>query len=280
MVNFERSGFASISDIEEQKFKEIYLNLEKEQDTFITEECHFRSNTYKWPKDALHNWSRIWEYPYVYYHLQKLLKNRNWVKDSLPSILDLGSGVTFFPFAVEKLGYKVICIDNDPICVNDLNMAIHHFKKSEAISSKLSDGILIPVPENSIDVLYCISVLEHIENIAPTINEVARVLKPDGVFILTIDIDTRGDSEIGREKYSILRHHLFENFCYLLPNISIHPSDILSTMNSSLPLPGLKNKTSEMFFSSKQIIKSFLGLKTNFPPPVRLNVEAFILRKI
>jgi len=279
MSSFDRSGFASLTDFETKRFKEIFAQLEEEQKLFISAADNFRSSAYVWPWDALHNWSRVWEYPYVYYHLKDLVDNKSWSKNKKPTVLDLGSGVTFFPFTIEKLGYNVICVDNDPICVNELTKAIHHFKKENNIASKLSDGKSIPIQDDSVDVLYCISVLEHIENVIPIIDEAERVLKSNGIFILTIDIDTRGDSEIGPYKYEILQKKLFEKFCYFLPNISTHPKNILSTVNSTYPYPGKKTKVAGLLFSLKQIIKTFLGLKKNFPPPVRLNVEAFILKK-
>lgn len=44
------------------------------------------------------------------------------------------------------------------------------------------DGINIPLPDAVIDAVYCKQVLEHVEEPAPLLTEVARVLKPGGLF--------------------------------------------------------------------------------------------------
>ena len=98
-----------------------YVDLmEVEQRNFLNVESHFRNPEYNWPRDALHNWSRIWEYPYVYHQLKFY---RREFSDSFPLIVDFGGGVTFFPFLVAKLGYRIVCTDIDPICEKDLKKA-------------------------------------------------------------------------------------------------------------------------------------------------------------
>ena len=278
---FNRSGFASITDFEDENYLKLFHDLEKLQDEFITKTDFLRSNNYKWPKDALHNWSRIWEYPYVYYHVQNIIEKLNIDNNNI-TIVDLGSGVTFFPFALEKYCSKVICADSDPICIDDIEKRINYFKKNKSIIGTLSKGLNIPIKEESVDILYSISVLEHIEkieDISIIIQDIYRVLKKNGIFILTVDVDLRGDAEIKREKYRLLQNNLLEKFTYLVPNISIHPLDILTTVNSPIPMAQVKDGLSSSYFNIKQKIKPFLGKKIILPPPTRLSVEGFILKK-
>jgi SAM-dependent methyltransferase len=46
------------------------------------------------------------------------------------------------------------------------------------------------LPADSVDRIYCISVIEHLtsEDLHSTLHEVRRVLKPDGLFIFTVDL--------------------------------------------------------------------------------------------
>jgi SAM-dependent methyltransferase len=44
------------------------------------------------------------------------------------------------------------------------------------------DGINLPLPDASIDAVYCKQVLEHVRDPQPLLQEVARVLRPGGVF--------------------------------------------------------------------------------------------------
>ncbi|HEX8054307.1 MAG TPA: class I SAM-dependent methyltransferase, partial [Thermoleophilaceae bacterium] len=45
------------------------------------------------------------------------------------------------------------------------------------------DGRSIPAGDASVDVVYCKQVLEHVEERAPLIADVARVLRPGGLFL-------------------------------------------------------------------------------------------------
>ena len=67
---FEKSGIASIEDAMDAGCQDILALLERKQELFLSKEQIFRSAAYKWPRDPLHTWSRIWEYPYVFYHLK------------------------------------------------------------------------------------------------------------------------------------------------------------------------------------------------------------------
>src|SRR5258708_6380117 len=118
---FNRSGLAALSDLSTPEWRRLFAMLEEEQAGFLAREGDFRGPMYKWPRDPLHWWSRAWEYPYVYFHLQR--QRELWDAEYVPWVVDLGSGVTFFPFAAARLGYRVTCADIDPICSRDLSRA-------------------------------------------------------------------------------------------------------------------------------------------------------------
>lgn len=69
---FKRCGLACIVDLKSKQWEELFRLMTVEQEAFLVYESRFRSPDYIWPRDALKNWSRVWEYPYTYYHL------RNW----------------------------------------------------------------------------------------------------------------------------------------------------------------------------------------------------------
>jgi hypothetical protein len=97
---FDRSGLAALSDLQTQDWYQLFELLEKDQTTFLDKEEHIFSQEYKWPHDPLFNWSRVWEYPYVFHHLKKWRKGFD--KTYIPKVVDYGSGVTFFPFSVAR----------------------------------------------------------------------------------------------------------------------------------------------------------------------------------
>ena len=111
---FSRSGLAALSDLQTEVHQSTFSVLEEKQSKFLSKASEFRSEEYRWPNDSLHCWSRVWEYPYVYYHLTRYLQGLS--EGSRPIVADVGSGVTFFPFVLAQLGCEVICADIDSIC--------------------------------------------------------------------------------------------------------------------------------------------------------------------
>jgi len=256
---FERSGIAALSDLQAQEWNRIFSLLEEDQNEFLAKEDHFRGPNYKWPRDSLHTWSRAWEYPYVYHNLRRW-RDKSSIND-LPRVIDFGSGVTFFPFAVAKLGYHVHCLDIDPVCISDIARAtevVHH--QPGKVDFRLISNGRLPLEEGEADAVYCVSVLEHIPNFEHTIKEVSRVLKPNGLFILTIDLDLCGHMNIGVNRYYDLRQCLSEYFDLKEPEMTVHPLDVLKPQNGLFPY--LKYSVwQKLMFHVKQRIKPFFGKK-------------------
>ena len=141
---FDRCGTAALSDLQSQVWRELYSRLEVSQADFLSKQHLFRSPGYKWPLDSLHWWSRVWEYPYVYLHLARW--RREYAGHNLPKVADIGSGVTFFPFSVARLGFAVVCSDPDPVCSRDLNRARETIEQSPGnVEFRLIGGSSLPL---------------------------------------------------------------------------------------------------------------------------------------
>lgn len=273
---FDFTGFAARTDLDENGWKVSFDRLEQEQTEFLKYEHNFRSKEYKWPRDPLHTWSRLWEYPYVYNHLQKIQDKRPGGK---LQILDFGSGVTFFPFAVAKLGCDVTCADIDPVVAVDIPVAAKLMQPTlGSVNVALIQNGHIPVESESQDVVYCISVLEHIPNFESVIDEISRVLKPGGQLILTVDIDLRGNFELGVNEFERLQAKLDESFMKKYHERPVHPCNFLTTANSPYHI-----KSRSPFFPVKQFLKGVIrGQIINGDPRVGvfLTVHATICHKI
>jgi SAM-dependent methyltransferase len=272
---FDRSGVAALSDFRASAWQEYFKVLETEQSEFLARENQFRSLEYKWARDPLHTWSRAWEYPFVYHHL--LMARRAQRAGAPVRVADVGSGVTFFPFAVAKLGYDVICTDVDPICAVDIPRAYGALPASEGkVEFRLSDGSCLPFDSRELDAVYCISVLEHIPDFGQTVAEIARVLRPGGLLVLTIDLDLRGDGEIGVDKHRMLIRQLQNYFSYHHAERVAHPADVLTTFNGPFapPKPTFLYRS---WFSLKQWVKPFMGRKSVPLFPFELAVQGFAL---
>jgi SAM-dependent methyltransferase len=274
---FNRSGLAALSDLETQDWKELFDFLEKEQTAFLKKEREFRSQEYKWPHDALHWWSRVWEYPYVYYHLKVWRDGLGNFK--LPRVVDVGSGVTFFPFSVARLGCHVICTDIDYICSKDLRRAAQCVPHDPGtVEFRQTDGSTLPFADGEVDAVYCISVLEHIPKFETMIEEFARILTCAGLLLLTIDRGLNGNSELGMESYKRLSERILQHFNYLHPEVTIHPADILYSTSGPYALEKPKGFELPKFLLKEHFAKPLLGRK---PSPLRphLAVQGFALKK-
>lgn len=231
---FNRAGLASLDDLERHQWRSLFNKLETHQRQFLDKETEFRSKEYHRPLDTLHTCIRVWEYPFVYHHLKRW--RENLVREINPTVVDLGSGVTFFPFAVANLGYDVIAVDKDPICELDYPRALAAIPlDAGSITFKCADAASIPLPEASVDCVYCISVLEHIPGAVSVVHETARILRPGGLFVLTFDIDLAGTWSVGPHLYEALRGALLRKFDFVFPELTVHPMRLLTSDNSPYP---------------------------------------------
>lgn len=231
---FDRAGLASLDDLERPEWRSLFNELETHQRKFLDKESAFRTGEYHRSLDTLHTCIRVWEYPFVYHHLRKY--RESLVREINPTVVDLGSGVTFFPFAVANLGYEVIALDKDPICEPNYRRALAALPlEAGSISFKCADATSIPLPESSVDCVYCISVLEHIPGAVSVVHETARILRPGGLFIVTFDIDLAGTWSIGPGMYEALRDALLRKFDFVFPELTVHPMRLLTSDNSPYP---------------------------------------------
>ena len=259
---FNRSGLAALSDLNSSVCQEIYSKLEIEQRAFLDKEPDFRSNEYKWPSDSLHDFSRVWEYPYVFHHLAIYLETL--AQDAKPIVADIGSGVTFFPFSLAKMGYQVVCADIDPICKRDLALACECVSYSPGtVDFRLIESTNLPFGDSECDALYCISVLEHIPDFEKTIDEMHRILKLGGLCLLTCDINLQPEEQrqLDSTQYARLMSFINKSFVRVYPERTIHPVNILTTRNSPYP-----RKCSTLGFArmvcllmKQKILKPLLG---------------------
>jgi SAM-dependent methyltransferase len=272
---FERSGLAALSDLSAPAWSNLLTFLEREQEKFLAQEPQFRSPDYPWPRDPLHTFSRIWEYPYAYHHLKRWKESK-----ALPNgavAVDVGSGATFFPFSVARLGFETVCVDPDPICCRDLGKAVPVVDaKPGSVRFLQAGGDKIPFPTGGADAVYCISVLEHLPSYEGTVAEMARMLKPGGLLILTIDISADQTSQISLENHRLLTSALAAQFEYVFPEKTIHPADYLHSNTGPYPMwspPGSLLRQAVRPLGRK--IKAALGWK----PPLYLLCQGFVMRK-
>lgn len=97
------------------------------------------------------------------------------------SVLDLGCGGGFMSEALARRGAHVIGVDPSAPAIA---IAKKHAEASGlAIDYRVGAGEGLQVAGSSVDIVVCVDVLEHVENLDSVIDEVRRVLKPGGLFL-------------------------------------------------------------------------------------------------
>lgn len=133
------------------------------------------------------------EYPWAI--LNGDLKNRPM------KILDVGSSISLFPIYLSLQGHEVFSIDAEDVLMERLAPNLAKWVKAK-VRYSVGDAAKLEFEDNTFDRVFCISVLEHLEeeiidgayvnyhkhNLdVKAIEEMLRVLKPNGLLILTLD---------------------------------------------------------------------------------------------
>lgn len=98
--------------------------------------------------------------------------------DKVASLLDVGCGGGFLSNAFAGLGYQVTGID---ISNESLVVAARH-DPTGTVRYLCGDAYRLPFPDASFEVVTAMDFLEHVEHPAKVIEEISRVLKPNGLF--------------------------------------------------------------------------------------------------
>jgi 2-polyprenyl-6-hydroxyphenyl methylase / 3-demethylubiquinone-9 3-methyltransferase len=96
-------------------------------------------------------------------------------------VLDLGCGGGFMAEALAARGAEVTGIDP---AAGAIAIATRHAAASgRKIRYLTGTGEAIPLADASLDIVVCVDVLEHVTDLDRVLTEVARVLKPGGLFL-------------------------------------------------------------------------------------------------
>jgi len=93
-------------------------------------------------------------------------------------VLDLGAG------AGSLMSYEYAC---SVVCVDsDKDAFANPYAPQSVVRRVIALGEALPFPASSFDLVLCHHVLEHITNVSETLQEISRVLKPDGRLFVSV----------------------------------------------------------------------------------------------
>jgi len=126
------------------------------------------------------NWSKIWEYPRIWFDG---LDKTDWRGKHL---IDVGSERSPWPWFIASLGAKVTIIEASAEWVAHWEILREQLKLD--VDWKITESCELPVESTSIDCVTSFSVLEHQSDKQLAVDEVVRVLKPEGIFGISFDV--------------------------------------------------------------------------------------------
>ncbi|HEY4035819.1 MAG TPA: bifunctional 2-polyprenyl-6-hydroxyphenol methylase/3-demethylubiquinol 3-O-methyltransferase UbiG [Ktedonobacteraceae bacterium] len=146
----------------------------------VDNELYNRLSDTWWDDDEALSTLRTWLNPVRFGYFRRLLIEQQRIDPQGTKVLDVGCGGGLLAEEFACLGCQVTGIDpSEP----SLATARKHAQQSGLdISYQVGLGEQLPFADTSFDIVVCCDVLEHVDNVAQVIQEISRVLKPDGLF--------------------------------------------------------------------------------------------------
>jgi SAM-dependent methyltransferase len=126
------------------------------------------------------DWSKIWEYPWLWFNG---LSTMDWLNTK---VLDLGSELSPMPWFLAGLGAQVTLAETDPQWIPTWERLVK--KTGLDVEWRILPDEHLPFPEGYFDLVTSFSVIEHQTDKLSAVAEVSRVLKPGGLFAISFDV--------------------------------------------------------------------------------------------
>lgn len=150
-------------------------------------------------------------------------------------VLDIGCAGGFMAEELVKKGAKLTGIDPAEQAIEAARARADHM--GQDIRYDVGVGEHLPYPDASFDIVVCVDVLEHVQDLDKVLAEVARVLRPGGLFLY----DTINRNPIAR----LVTITMAEDVLRILPKGTHDPDMFIKpdTLRTDLRAAGLTPKS-------------------------------------
>ncbi|MEW6442214.1 MAG: bifunctional 2-polyprenyl-6-hydroxyphenol methylase/3-demethylubiquinol 3-O-methyltransferase UbiG [bacterium] len=142
----------------------------------------YRRMGHAWWDDAVGGFStiRFFVNPVRFGYFDRVLR-REGPRGGALTLLDVGCGGGILAEDFARAGARVTGIDPAPESIEAARA--HAAESGLKIEYRVGSGEHLPFADTSFDVAACCDVLEHVDDLARVVGEIARVLKPGGLFL-------------------------------------------------------------------------------------------------
>ena len=146
-------------------------------------DAHFHSRADRWKK--------VYAEPTVEgaIYRKRLAIILEWVDElGLPAgepVLEIGCGAGASTVALAKRGYLVHAIDSVPDMLNHTQQAASDAEVSSSVFTTLADAHDLAFPSGEFGLVLAIGVIPYLHSPTKALEEMARVLRPDGYLVVT-----------------------------------------------------------------------------------------------
>ncbi len=143
---------------------------------------------------------------------------KKWQDAGVKHVLDVGAGQGHYSMRFARNGFDVDALD-----INDFSMQrLERLAKEQKLNIKTTtaDARKMPYADNTFDAVFAIQVVNLLgcDNVVPMLNEICRVLKPNGQIWFTLDAMenmqkhdiSKSSASLPNDRYS-MEYCLFDN---------------------------------------------------------------------
>lgn len=161
--------------ISESYRPEVERELEKQIEPWLNH-MRWRADFAEWRQ------KRLWQENYQRESLAEVARLSN--SASQPRMLDLGAGMGGFAVALARAQARVIALDYNPAYCEITRTRARRYDLN--LPALVAAGEALPFRDASFSLLTCWDVVEHVQDPARLLEEIARVLDPDGCALITV----------------------------------------------------------------------------------------------